>query len=285
MGNELSLIQSHNWVTFLLARLYLRKDDQYYSYLLYSYLRSADDFVDEKDASESEKKQFVHRQQKIIKSLYENCNIDANPLISRIVKYDLKNGCKLKPCIFRMLKIFEFDANRKNKLVSSEELKNYSVNLATAYTQLLLYFTEPRYEYQREDALLAHACHLAHMLRDFKEDQRLGYINISKEEIAQYNIQLNKIPDEGFQEWLRDRIKIIQSHFKKGKAELDKNPILRTKIMGYLYCFRYEAIIRQIKEAEYQLKNKYPMRLQDIIRLISIFISVLLNHLWQKIKL
>ncbi|TES92060.1 MAG: hypothetical protein E3J87_06295 [Candidatus Cloacimonadota bacterium] len=285
MKKNLSLVQSHNWVTFLLAKLYLRKDDRHYAYLLYSYLRMLDDFVDEKNRSEEEKINFISRQRRAIKTLYKNCKIDSNGLIVRIIEYDCGHRCKLESFIFCMLQIFQFDTKRKNRVVSLKELKHYSINLGNAYTQLLLYFVEPKYKYQEEDSLLAHACHQAHMLRDFNIDQKLGYINISKEEIAQYNIRLNQTPDENFQKWLKDKIEIIKDYFKKGKTKVNKNPIFRIKIIGHLYCFRYETVLRQIEDDGYQLKDKYSMRLQDKVRLILLLISVLIKHLWQKIKI
>lgn len=284
MGNRLLLIQSHNWVTFLLAKLCLRRDDRYISYLLYSYLRSVDDFVDEKDGSNDLRKKFVLEQQKTVNNLYNN-DRKSNTLIGRIIDYDRSNDCRLKPCILKMLEIFEFDVSRRNKFVSSEKLENYSVNLGSAYTQVLLNFVEPGYKYQHADSLLAHACHLAHMLRDFKEDIDLGYINLSKEEIKRYGIELNRISDPNLKIWLKDKIKLIKEHFTKGKTALDKNPILRIKLMGYLYCFRYETVIQQIEEGGYRLKDEYPMRFRDIMFLIFILISIAFRHLLEKIRL
>ena len=281
MGNELLSIQSHNWVTSFLTRLYLRGVDRHYSHLLYSYLRSLDDFVDEKDRSRTDKEEFISRQRRIIESVYGNPGLDPNSSIASIIRYDLDHGLKLKAPILRMLEIFEFDAGRKNTIVSFEALNNYSVTLGNAYTQILLYFLSPKYEYHQENSLLAHACHQAHVLRDLKRDEKLGYINISKEEIAQYDIHMERIPDDNFQKWLEDKIRTIQGIFSRGKIDINKIPILRLKVIANLYCFRYETFLHQIKETGYPMKDGYPIRVRDAARLVLTLFSLVFKHLRQ----
>lgn len=281
MGYQLPSIQSHNWVTSLVAKLFLGRDERHFFRLLYCYFRSLDDFVDEKKRSEKERGEFVSEQRALVMNLYQQRNANCDGLIGQIVEYDLDRGCRLEPLILRMLDTFQFDLKRENRVVSFEELQSYSRNLGSAYAGLLLCFVEPGYECREEDSLLAHACHLVHMLRDFEKDRRLGYVNISREEMEEHRIRLRHIQDEGFRGWLKDRIKTIEKYFVWGKARLNKNRILRLKLIGHLYCFRYERILRQISKAGYRLKDDYPLRGADVARLILTSISVPLRHMWQ----
>lgn len=281
MGYQLSSIRSHNWVTSLVAKLFLAKDERHFFYVLYSYFRWLDDFVDERSRSERERKEFISGQDSVIRGLYQSRSTDRNGLIGRIVQHDLDGGCRLKPLILTMLDTFRFDLKRANAIVSFPDLENYSRNLGSAYAGLLLCFVEPSYKCRQEDILLAHACHLVHMLRDFNKDRKLGYLNISQEEIEEYNIRLGQVQDENFRGWLKDRIEAIQRYFVRGKAKLNENPVLRLKIIGHLYCFRYETVLRQIRKAGYRLKDDYSLRFQDVARLILTSIFVPLRHLWQ----
>lgn len=281
MRYQLSSIRSHNWVTSLVAKLFVGRHERYFFYVLYSYFRWLDDFVDERSRSERERREFISGQDSVIRGLYRSRSTDRNGLIGRIVQHDLDGGCRLKPLILTMLDTFRFDLKRANRVVSFDELQDYSRNLGSAYAGLLLCFVEPTYKRQEEDSLLAHACHLVHMLRDFEKDRKLGYINISQEEMEEHNIRLSQIEDERFEEWLKDRIKTIQRYFLKGKAKLNENPVLRLKLIGHLYCFRYETVLRQIREAGYRLKDSYSLRFQDVARLILTSIFVPLRHLWQ----
>ncbi|MCK4421668.1 squalene/phytoene synthase family protein [candidate division WOR-3 bacterium] len=279
----------HNWEAFLSTKLFMKRESRYYFNLVYTYFRWVDDYVDDENRKEIERTQFLSRQQTLLKRLYQGYKFrPENYLewaITKVIEYDLEHNSQLKSAIFRMFQVFEFDTIRKNKVPSFKELKRYSVNLGSAYARSLLYFIAPEYgRYREVYSLLAYTCHLVHLLRDFAEDKEIGYINISKEEMEQYNIRLEQIHDENFSHWLNEKIRIIRSLFKKGKCELEKIPILCVKLIGYLYCFRYERILSQIEEDGYKLKDKYPMRWRDLAQLISIFIYTPLRHLCCIIK-
>jgi len=275
----LSYVRHHNWVTFLLARLYCRRHDRYYSRLLYTYLRTVDDYIDTRERTPQEKQRFLRAQRNLIDDLYAGKVLQGSSMIARIVLYDRCHDNMLRPFIARMMDIFEFDSARQYKNVSEQELLDYSLALGSAYTQLLIRFVEPRYRVEQENVQLAHACHLSHMLRDFQEDLKLGYINIAKQDIKTYRVDPN-MQDDNFRKWLKDRIAGIREKFKKGKVRLDSIPILRIKIIARLYCFRYEAVLQQIEDADYQLRAAYHLRVRDILKLTSTLFATIFRHIW-----
>ncbi|UCC11193.1 MAG: squalene/phytoene synthase family protein [candidate division WOR-3 bacterium] len=277
-------VRYHNWVTFILARLYCCRHDRYYSHLLYTYLRGVDDYIDTTERSPAEKKRFLTQQRKIITDLYAGKAPAGNSVIVQIVHFDRAHDNMLRPFIMRMMDIFTFDSERQHKNVTEQELLDYSLALGSAYTQLLIRFIEPRYHVVQENVQLAHACHLSHMLRDLEEDLKLGYINIAKKDLEIYHVDPN-IQDDNFRKWLRDRIVLIREKFKKGIIYLDTIPILRIKIIARLYCFRYEAVLQQIEDADYRLLGAYDLRMRDIVKLVTILISTVFQHTWSSLAL
>jgi phytoene/squalene synthetase len=280
----LSYVQQHNWVTFILARLYCCRHDRYYSRLLYTYLRTVDDRIDTMEHTPQDKKRYLSEQRELIDDLYAGDVQHGTSVIAQLVRYDRSHNNTLRPFIEGMMDVFEFDASRQYKIVSEQELLDYSLALGSAYTQLLIRFVEPRYRVQEENVQLAHACHLSHILRDFPEDLKLGYINIAKQDIDTYHIDPT-VQNENFRKWLKDRIITIAEKFKKGKVKLDRIPILRIKIIARLYCFRYEAVLQQIEDADYQLQAAYHLRVRDILKLTSTLFATIFRHIWYSLGL
>lgn len=200
-------------------------------------------------------------------------------MIAQIVYYDRSHNNMLRPFMTRMMDVFEFDSARQYKKVTEQELLDYSLTLGSAYTQLLVRFVEPRYRIEQDNVQLAHACHQSHMLRDFEEDLKLGYINIAKQDIDTYHVDPH-IRDDNFRQWLKDRITSIREKFKKGNARLDRVPILRIKIIARLYCFRYESVLQQIEDTDYQLLADYTLRVRDTLKLMPILFSTIFRHIW-----
>lgn len=278
----LSYVQQHNWVTFILARLYCCRHDRYYSRLLYTYLRTVDDYIDTIEHTPQEKQRFLVQQRTLIDDLYAG-NVSQTPsMIAQIIQYDRHHDIMLRPFIIRMMHIFEFDSARQDKNVSEQELLDYSLALGSAYTQLLIRFVEPRYRVKQENVQLAHACHLSHMLRDFQEDLKLGYINIARQDIDAYGVDPT-IQDDNFRKWLKDRIALIRKKFKQGNARLDRIPVLRIKIIARLYCLRYEAVLQQIEDADYRLLTAYHLRVRDVLKLAAILFTTIFRHIWHSL--
>jgi phytoene/squalene synthetase len=185
-----------------------------------------------------------------------------------------------------MMHVFEFDARRKkNGTVSARELRIYSMNLAHAYTRFLVHFVEPRYQHSKNDVLLAHACHRAHMIRDLMIDYDLGYINIAQEDLDAFALKPGYLKGAVLSRWLEHEVRGIKELMEQGKQALHACRLLRIKIMGLLYCFRYEAILHRIESARYSLQEKYQVRIIDYIRLCGQCLITCVEHLFQCVRI
>lgn len=278
-------IHRHNWVTYLLSRFFLRTRERQISYKLYQYLRFVDDLVDESGADTATCLRYINEQRSLARELYNNGTLCKNTLLGQIIAHDRQNGRKFQKCIDLMMDVFEFDARRKHTVVSTDALRTYSLNLARAYTQFLVYFVEPNYQHTHDDVLLAHACHLTHMIRDLNIDNRLGYINITQEDIETYTLQPGFYNTDQFSAWLKNQVTHISFMIKQGKKTLCKTQTLTIKFMGLLYCFRYEIILHQIKRAGFRLQNNYHVRLSDSIQLVFQCITTCLKHFFHGFSL
>ncbi|MBN2620006.1 squalene/phytoene synthase family protein [candidate division WOR-3 bacterium] len=279
-------IHRHNWVTFLLGKFFLRSKERQVSYSLYAYLRQVDDFIDEGKAGRDEYLDYIQKQRIIVHELYSNGAAADDSLLSQIIEHDRMYGHKFKACIDLMMDVFEFDARRKNNgSVSALELHSYSMNLARAYTHFLIHFVEPRYQRSENDILLAHACHLAHMIRDLMIDHDLGYINIPREDASAYALDPVIFNTVEMSRWLKKEVRRIEHLMRQGKRALCSSPMFRVKLIGLLYCFRYEVIVRQIKTVGYSLRTSYPMCFMDMMRLCGQCFAVCVKHLFQCVRI
>jgi phytoene/squalene synthetase len=251
-------LKRHNLEAYLATQLFIKGEKGKLANLLYTYLRWVDDFVDDNTIESSRQKEFLSEHLNIIDHLYNGYKFRPEnyfeEAISEVVKYDIKNGYRLKTVIYKMFEVFDFDIKRKNKFPDFTGLNEYSKKIGDAYTRALLFFLAPGLLYKEDFSLSAYASHQVHLLRDFLIDKENGYFNISGEEIKKYNIKEDLIQDENFAHWVKDKIANIKFLIEKGKREFRNIPILRVRLTGYLYCFRYQRVIRRIEKDHYKLR-------------------------------
>jgi phytoene/squalene synthetase len=251
-------LKRHNLEAYLATKLFIKGERGKLANLLYAYLRWLDDFVDDKTTDESKQKSFLSRHLNIINRLYKGYESGIEnyfeKAISEVIKYDIKNGYRLKIVIYKMFEVFDFDIKRKNKIPDFIGLNEYSKKIGDAYTRALLFFLAPGLSYKEDFSLSAYASHQVHLLRDFSIDKKNGYFNISGEEINKYDIKEALTQDENFAHWVRDKIENIKILFEKGKREFHNIPILSVRLTGHLYCFRYQRVIKKIEKDHYKLR-------------------------------
>jgi len=251
-------LKKHNLEAYLATQLFIRGKRVRLANLLYTYLRWVDDFIDNIDIDKSEQKNFLLEQSEIINSFYNKNKTETKnyleETISEVINYDIENGRGLKTVIKKMFEVFDFDIKRKNTFPDFEGLDEYSKKIGDAYTRALLFFLAPSLPYKEKYSISAYASHQVHLLRDFLIDKENGYFNISREEINKYNIKKDLSQDEAFSHWLKEKIRNIKSLFIEGKKTFSEIPILKVKLTGYLYCSRYERVIRRIEKNGYKLR-------------------------------
>ena len=256
----------------------------------YAYLRWADDVVDESEQSDDERTSFVKRQHDLIDSLYASQRpeylVAEEEILADLVKHDRENDSGLQSFIRGIFAIIEFDAKRKGRLISQQELDWYSDCLAKAVTDGLQYFIGNGHVYPRGDSqyLAATGAHVAHLLRDTVEDTANGFFNIPREYLEAHGIGPDEVNSAAYQAWVRGRVQQAREHFRTGKRYLNTLDVLRCKLAGHLYCARFESVLDTIERDSYVLRADYREQRNRATRLkiARTAISLTLQHVTRR---
>jgi len=241
---------------YVTSKILMKKELVYYFYCIYLYFRWIDDYIDMSKDKISVKRRFLGRQKDVLDGLYGGKEVKLRNVQERAIKevihFDLKHG-KLKKSIYLMFSIFDFDLDRYKKLPKGGEYQKYSHDIGYAYQEWLLFFTGNKYSGFDPSASIA--CHYAHVLRDFVFDLRLGYKNISKEDVITYGLDLGDVGNQAFRKWVKGRIKIIEDMFRQAKKQA-KRYNLRYQILEDIYILRFKMILDEIKKDDYVIAEK-----------------------------
>ncbi|NAY92182.1 squalene/phytoene synthase family protein [Muricauda sp. JGD-17] len=229
----------------------------------YAYFRWMDDMIDESLESQKERISFIKRQKELIDVLYQkkrpNSLNSYEEIMAVLIEHDQKVNSKLQSFIRNMFAIVEFDAYRKWQIITEKQLEWYTNCVAKSTTDGLQYFIGNNHQYPiaENQYFAAKAAHIVHLLRDTVEDLQNGFINVPKEYIELYGIDLSQIDSAAFRAWVRERTAKAREYFMKGKHYLETLDILRCKTVGLWYCARFESILDKIEKENYLLKSTY----------------------------
>jgi phytoene/squalene synthetase len=232
----------------------------------YAYFRWMDDVIDITSASDEERLGFIDRQKELIDLLYRDEEPDGltqeEEMLRDLIRNDRFAESGLQSFIDNMFAIIEFDAHRKGRFISGDELDWYTGRLSRSVTDGLQYFVGNGYPYpQTDDRLLAaEAAHITHLLRDMAEDTAEGFINIPKEFLDRHGIDPHDVTSEPYRNWVKGRVDLSREYFERGKEYLDTLGVLRCKIAGYWYCARFEGVLDTIERDGYILRPDYSER-------------------------
>jgi phytoene/squalene synthetase len=268
----------------------------------YAYLRWVDDVIDapapqgQSVDHKKERAAFIKRQKEIVASLYNGEEpTDLTPeetMVADLIRGDSSEHNGLHSFICNFLEVLEFDALRKGRLISEQELHWYSHLLGKSVTDGIQYFIGNGHPYpDSEDRYLAAtAAHITHMLRDMKEDLDEGFINIPREYLESQVLDDGIRPDDlytpQFQEWVRGRVALARSYIRQGKRYLDQIDVLRCKIAGYWYCARFELILDAIERDDYILRDDYKERqkITSWLKISWLGLSLSVQHIAQRFR-
>jgi phytoene/squalene synthetase len=291
MDATAALARSITWAsskqTYYTARLMVDKDLVHDCYRAYGYFRWADDIIDVSSQSSDERISFIRRQRELIDRLYRNERPDdltpEEEIITDLISHDRGGNSRLQSFIRNFLAILEFDAYRKGRLISQQELTWYSNCLGKSVTDGIQYFIGNGHPYPAtEDCYLAAtAAHITHMLRDMVLDTADGYINIPREYLEAHGISREDVDSPPFRAWVRGRVEQARGYFREGKRYLDELDVLRCKIAGYWYCARFEGVLDTIERDGYILRAVYNERrkLSTRLKMAWLGVSVALRHI------
>lgn len=262
--------QSYYTVRFLVDR-----DRVLEAYQAYAYFRWVDDRLDQANAETSERIAFVDRQRLLMDSCYRgDCprqtTIEERMLVD-LIRGDREKNSGLQAYIRNLMAVMTFDAHRRGRLISHDELAEYSRLLATSVTEALHYFIGHNCRSSRSEAsyLAATGAHITHMLRDTLDDTRDGYFNIPREYLESHRITPQDISKEPYQAWVKSRVQLARLYLNAGKSNIAQAENLRCRIAGFAYIARFESVLDAIERDGYKLRSDYPecKRLGSVMRM------------------
>ena len=287
-----SITRAGSKQTYYTARLMVDRDLVDDFCRAYAYFRWADDVVDALAAngisaqSDDRRISFIRRQRELLDRLYRNERPDdlapEEEILADLISHDPGENSGLWSFVRNMFAVVEFDAYRRGRLISQDELAQYSDWLAKSATDGLLYFIGHDHPYPATGSryLAALAAHISHQLRDAVQDTADGFINIPRGYLATHGISPGDMDSPPYRAWVRDRLDQARHYFREGKRYLDGLDVLRCKIVGHWYCARFEGVLDTIERDGYTLRARYNERsnLRTWLRMAWLAVSTTLRH-------
>lgn len=251
--------QAYYTVRFLVDR-----DRKPAAYRAYAYFRWLDDRLDQQLAEPVERRAFIKRQQSLVECGYRRTPwgelAPEEQMLADLIASDQKDTSGLQSYIRHMMAVMTFDAERRGRLITRQELAQYTRHLAIAVTDALHYFIGHEYAPPQSEARYfpAMAAHMTHMLRDTFEDVAAGYFNVPCELVAATGSDVYDVTSEPYRDWVRSRVHQARDYFTAGARYLDDVQSLRCRLAGYAYIARFVGILDAIERDQFQLRPAYP---------------------------
>lgn len=252
--------------SYFTIRLLVDRERMIDAYRAYAYFRWVDDWLDQSPSAKSERSAFVKRQQTILDGC---CNgerlgdlLDEERMLVDLIHENPTENAGLRAYLRHMMAVMAFDADRRGRLITQEELEAYTRHLAMGVTEALHYFIghddpspqcEARY-------LAVTGAHIAHMLRDTFEDVGAGYFNVPREYLVRHGIEADDVECAPYRAWVQSRVKLARDCFAAGRTYLRQVKSLRCRLAGYAYTARFVGTLNAIERDNYYLRPAYPER-------------------------
>jgi hypothetical protein len=199
------------WYTIRFLADRARVDD---AYRAYAYFRWVDDTLDAAIPTEQTQEddrairlRFVARQQGLVDACLRGDMPDvASPheaMLVELLRHADTSDDRLDAYVRHMMLVMDFDARRRGRLITGQELDDYTRWLAIAVTEAMHYFIghdsaapsdETRY-------LAVSGAHVVHMLRDTYADVRAGYFNVPREVLEASSIGPHDVRCDAYRRW------------------------------------------------------------------------------------
>ncbi|MEW6239888.1 MAG: squalene/phytoene synthase family protein [Chloroflexota bacterium] len=236
------------------------------AYRAYAYFRWVDDWLDGPGRDQAECLAFVNRQHMLVDQCYRGEQLrglaDEEDMLVDLISGDRGKSGSLQSYIRNMMAVMAFDAGRRGRLVSREELANYTRWLAVAVTEAMHHFIGHNCPSPRGNTryLAVSAAHITHMLRDTLEDVGAGYFNIPREFLDSQGVQPWDVNSEAYRAWVRRRVQLARVYFDAGRESLAQVVNARCRLASLAYMARFETVLDLIERDGYCLRREYPER-------------------------
>jgi phytoene/squalene synthetase len=252
--------------TYYTVRLLVDRNRTANAYRAYAYFRWLDDSLDSSTVDRRMSLSIVKRQEALIDCAYRrewpDGLSDEEQMLFDLVASDDAADSGLHAYIHHMMAVMAFDADRRGRLISEEELAAYTYHLAAAVTEALHYFIGHDQPAPMSDAKYSAAmgAHIIHMLRDTVEDTAAGYFNIPGEVLADHRIEPDDIASEPYRAWVKSRVELARRCFDEGADYLARVENRRCRLAGFAYMARFQGILQAIERENYILRPDYHER-------------------------
>jgi phytoene/squalene synthetase len=238
----------------------------------YGYFRWVDDALDGESANgygwadvrRAEALAFLDRQQ----ALLEACLRDEQPqpacpeerLLVDLVRHSDPGDRELRSYLRQMMRVMAFDARRRGRLITRQELDDYTHSLAIAVTDAMHHFIGHASGGAPDDPDRNRAvtgAHILHMLRDTEADVRAGYFNFPSELLEALSIGPGDVRCDGYRAWVRDRVRQADADLRAGAAYFGRLASRRHRLAGLAYIARFRWLIDRLERDDFQIRQTY----------------------------
>jgi phytoene/squalene synthetase len=249
--------------TYLTIRWLADRDRTDDAFRAYAYFRWVDDLVDAPASDRAAKERFLLHQRQLLAAFLGGSSPGGLAPQEQMLR-DLIAGRRdehpgLRSYLENMMAVMEFDASRRGRLISRQELERYTSLLATGVWNCIEYFIGHAHRYPQGPARTqaVAGAHIIHMLRDTVDDLTSGYFNVPREVLEAEGLTPADLEHPAYRDWVRERVEQARRCFDEGKRYLRSIGCLRSQIASYLYCARFEVVLRQIELDQYRIRALY----------------------------
>ncbi len=248
-----------------LLNIGVKKSRGKYLKLCFSYLRWVDDIVDNPQLPVSHKRNFINRQLKLLSdyrnNIFTSIECVEESFLFYFIQYGKEQGNEVIINSVRlMIEGLEMDVQRTEHdgIFSEVEMNTYVSKMSKSFFDVTTCFILPEDKYPYNDIIVTTASTKIWMIRDLQEDFELGYVNITRENLLRYGININNLPhSDNLKKYLYDEInKIIE--LLMIEAKIIKQFPMRLKLFNYYTQIYYLPKIFRVKAYGY-----HPTRVDD----------------------
>jgi phytoene/squalene synthetase len=257
--------QTYYTIRFLVDRA--RRAD---AYRAYAYFRWVDDVLDGGAARScvelprAERLAFVDREQALLEACLGGESPDPacpeEAILVDLLRRADPGDFELRSYLRHMMRVMVFDARRRGRLITSQELDDYTRSLAIAVTDAMHHFIGHASVGAPDDPdriRAATGAHILHMLRDTDTDVRAGYFNTPREVLEAFSLGPGDVRCDAYRAWVRERVREAESHLDAGSAYFARIASPRHRFAGLAYVARFRWLIDRLERDGFQLRETY----------------------------
>jgi phytoene/squalene synthetase len=153
-----------------------------------------------------------------------------------------------------MFRVMQFDVERRGRLVSGDELADYSRWLAIAVTEAMHQFIgHGRASGDGDRYAAVTGAHIVHMLRDTEVDVAAGYYNVPGEVLRDASIGPRDIRCDAYRAWVGDRLRSARTELEAGRRYFAGVESVRLRLAGFAYIARFTEVARSLEHGGLQV--------------------------------